>query len=365
MLEENDIYRELQIHLDQFPVGFPATTTGIELKVLKHLFSEEEALIATKLDWSYDTLENIYEKFEEKNISKELLEDSLNDMIKKGTLKYKTENDKKLYANIPLVVGIFEYQVNKLTKEFFEDFDEYLVSAFGAELLGTKISQFRTIPIQQSITPENYIANYDEVKQIIQNAEEPLVVANCVCRQSKELYDQPCKQTSLRETCFYFGKTGQLFLDQGWARQVSRDEILEIMQKAESDGLVFQSGNTVNPEFICSCCGCCCAILTKLQRLPRPSRVISSNFHAEINPDLCVGCGTCVEHCLINSIKLKDNLASIILKRCIGCGVCVPNCPEGAIHLKKKEEEMKPPSSQHELFSQIMNKKQQLRKKNK
>ncbi|NVM35231.1 MAG: 4Fe-4S binding protein [Candidatus Lokiarchaeota archaeon] len=363
MLDDNDIYRNLQLHLDQFPVGFPPTKTGIEIKVLKHLFSEKEALIATELNWSYATLEDIYERLDSTQISIELLEDLLNNMIKKGTIKYKIENGKKLYANLPLVVGIFEYQVNKLTKEFFEDFDEYLVSAFGAELLGTKISQFRTIPIQQSIAPENFIANYDEVKQIIQNSEEPLTVANCVCRQSKELYDQPCEKTSLRETCFYFGKTGQLFLDQGWARQVSRDEILEIMEKAESDGLIFQSGNTVNPEFICSCCGCCCAILTKLQKLPRPSRVISSNFHAEINPDLCVNCGTCVEHCLINSIKLKENVANIILKRCIGCGVCVPTCPEGAIQLKKKGEEMKPPSSQEELFSQIMEKKQQLRKK--
>ncbi len=363
MLDDNDIYRNLQIHLDQFPVGFPATTTGIEIEVLKHLFSEKEALIAIKLKWSYDTLENIYNRLESKHISINSLEDSLNNMIKRGTIKYKIENGKKLYANLPLVVGIFEYQVNKLTKEFFEDFDEYLVSVFGAELLGTKISQFRTIPIQQSVTPENFISNYDEVKQIIQNSEEPLTVANCVCRQSKELYEQPCEKTSLRETCFYFGITGQLFLDQGWARQISRDEVLSIMAQAESDGLVFQSGNTVNPEFICCCCGCCCAILTKLQKLPRPSRVISSNYYAEINSDLCVGCGTCVDRCQINSIKLTNNLAKIIQKRCIGCGVCIPSCPEGAIQLIKKEGEIRPPSSQEDLFSQIMNKKQQLRKK--
>ncbi len=363
MLDDTDIYRNLQIHLDQFPVGFPATTMGIELKVLKHLFSEKEALIATKLNWMYDPLENIYDRLEGKHISTESLENLLNNMIKKGTIKYKIENGKKLYANLPLVVGIFEYQVNKLTKEFFEDFDEYLVSTFGAELLGTKISQFRTIPIQQSITPENYIANFDEVKQIIQNSEEPLTVANCVCRQSKEFYEQPCEKTSLRETCFYFGITGQLFLDQGWARQISRDEVLSIMQQAESDGLVFQSGNTVNPEFICCCCGCCCAILTKLQKLPRPSRVISSNYYAEINSDLCVGCGMCVDRCQINSIKLTNNIAKIIQKRCIGCGVCVPSCPEEAIQLIKKEGEMRPPSTQEDLFSQIMNKKQQLRKK--
>ena len=49
MIEEKpDIYRNLQVHLDQFPIGLPATKSGIELKVLKHVFTEDEAFIATK-----------------------------------------------------------------------------------------------------------------------------------------------------------------------------------------------------------------------------------------------------------------------------------------------------------------------------
>lgn len=363
MSSEDEIFRSLQIHLDQFPIGLPATPTGIEIKVLKHLFTDEEAFIATKLTWEYEPLDKIYDRLDGKDISVESLETLLDSMIKKGTIKYKRLDGKKGYANIPLVVGIFEYQVNKLTKEFFEDFDEYLITALGAELLGTKISQFRTIPVKKSVTSVNFISNYDEIKHVIQNSEEPITVANCVCRQSQDLYDNHCKQTSLRETCFYFGTTGQLFLDQGWARQVTREEALEILNQAESDGLVLQSGNTENPEFICSCCGCCCAILTKLQKLPRPSRVISTNFHVKVNSALCAGCGTCVDRCKINAIKLSDKIAKVILKRCIGCGVCVPSCPEGAIQLQKKENETIPPTSKQDLYSQIMEKKQELRKK--
>ncbi len=359
----NEIFRSLQIHLDQFPIGLPATPSGIEIKVLKHLFTEEEAVIATKLTWEYDSLEKIFDRLDEKNISTEILESLLKSMSNKGTIKYKIEEGKRVYANIPLVVGIFEYQVNKLTKEFFEDFDKYLISAFGAELLGTKISQFRTIPVKKSISSEYSISNYDEIKQVIQNSEEPITVANCVCRQSQDLYDNQCKQTSLRETCFYFGTTGQLFLDQGWARKVSKEEALEILNQAETDGLVLQSGNTESPEFICSCCGCCCAILTKLQKLPRPSRVISSNFQAFVNSNICAGCGTCVDRCQVNAIKLTVNISKVVLKRCIGCGVCVSSCPEGAIQLKRKDIETVPPSSKQDLYSQIKAKKQELRKK--
>ncbi|MFW9878748.1 MAG: ATP-binding protein [Candidatus Thorarchaeota archaeon] len=358
-----DKYRNLQLHLDQFPIGFPATPTGIELKVLKHFFTENEAIIATKLSWTYDNLENIYNKISEIEISLDQLEKILVNMASKGTIKYKIKNGKREYANIPLIVGIFEYQVNKMKKEILLDVEEYIMSAFGAELIGSKIFQFRTIPIEQSINREQYIANYNEIRKLVENIEEPIGVTNCLCRQSKNLVKEPCKRTSLKETCFYFGNTGQLFINEGWARAITKSEALEILKKAEIDGLALQSENALNPEFICCCCGCCCQILAKLTLIPRPSRVITSNYHAEVDHDLCIGCGTCVDRCHLKSIKLVDDIAEVILKRCIGCGVCVPTCPEQAIQLKKREIEIIPPKNSEDLYNKIMIKKQQLRKK--
>lgn len=362
MINDN-IYRNLQLHLDQFPIGFPATTTGIELKVLKHLFTEKEAIIATKLSWSYDSSENILNQVNEMDVSIEQMEQILANMASKGTIKYKIENGKRLYANIPLAVGIFEYQVNKITKEFLIDFNEYLMTAFGAELMGTKILQFRTIPIEQSINREQSVTSYNEIRKVIENIEEPIGLTNCLCRQGKDLLEDPCKKTSLRETCFYFGEKGQLFINEGWARAVSKNEVLEILKQAEIDGLALQSENTLKPEYICCCCGCCCLILSRLKLIPRPSRVITSNYYAEIDQDLCVGCGTCIDRCHLISIKLVDNTAEVILKRCIGCGVCVPTCPEQAIQLKKRDEEIFPPKNSEDLYNKIMIKKLQFRKK--
>jgi ferredoxin len=361
--EDFDVYRNLQLHLDQFPIGFPSTPTEIEIKILKHLFTEKEAIIATKLSWSYDLPEKVYDRVMDMEISLEQLEKMLAGMASKGTIKYKIENGKRLYANIPLVVGIFEYQVNKITKEFLIDFEEYLMTAFGAELIGTKLFQFRTIPIEQSIDPEQHIANYNEIRQVIENIEEPIGVTSCLCRQGKELVNDPCKRTNLKETCLYFGDTGQLFINEGWARAITKSEALEILKNAEIDGLALQSENTLNPEFLCCCCGCCCEILARLKLIPRPSRVITSNYYAEVDHDLCVGCGTCVERCHLNSIKLVDNFAKINLKRCIGCGLCVPTCSEQAIQLKKRDEEVIPPLNSEDLYNKIMIKKQELRKK--
>ena len=41
----SEIYERLRERLDMFPQGFPKTKSGVELKVLKQLFSPEEAEI--------------------------------------------------------------------------------------------------------------------------------------------------------------------------------------------------------------------------------------------------------------------------------------------------------------------------------
>ncbi|MFH1983442.1 MAG: hypothetical protein ABIL58_16480 [Pseudomonadota bacterium] len=43
MEDQDQVYRQLQQHLDRMPVGFPATRSGDELEILKHIFSAEEA----------------------------------------------------------------------------------------------------------------------------------------------------------------------------------------------------------------------------------------------------------------------------------------------------------------------------------
>ena len=60
----------------------------------------------------------------------------------------------------------------------------------------------------------------------------------------------------------------------------------------------------------------------------------STNYLSNIDQELCVGCGTCVERCPTDAIELDDNNKAVRnADYCIGCGVCAHFCPESAISL--------------------------------
>ncbi|MFX1314832.1 MAG: 4Fe-4S binding protein [Promethearchaeota archaeon] len=360
--EEIGIYRKLQEHLDKLPIGFPSTKSSVELELLQYLFTPEEAKIATALRFNYEPLSTIYERLDDPNMSIEELEKLLENSVKKGAIHYKKEGEEKLYANAMLIIGMFEYQVNRLTMKFMDLMKQYGQEAFDVELFRTKISQTRVIPVEKSITHENFVALYEDVREIIKNAENPIAVAKCVCRQKQDVRRErdPCKLTDRYETCIGFGYIAQMYIDQGWAREITREEALKILDKNEETGLVLQPGNAQRPNFICSCCGCCCGLLRDLKKMNNPARLMKTNYYIEINSELCIGCGICVDRCQMEALTLVDNLSTVNRKKCLGCGLCVVTCSTEAIKIRSKDKEMIPPETTEKLNMMILNKKNEL-----
>jgi hypothetical protein len=88
MGEINTIYRELQQHIDKsMPVGFPATESGAELRILKHLFSPEDARLALNLGPLPETLDEIYQRVKEIGMTIEELEEKLDSLVMKSIPK--------------------------------------------------------------------------------------------------------------------------------------------------------------------------------------------------------------------------------------------------------------------------------------
>jgi ferredoxin len=366
MEQENiDYYPELQKHLDKMPVGYPATESGIEIKILKHLFTPEQAQIALKLNFIAEPLRRIYKRLKKSGFSSEELEKKLDDMYFKGLINRgvlnEGEKEIKYYGSAPFVVGMFEYQLNQLTPEFFKDAHQYIHDTFFSEEYNrTGVPQLRVIPLDQTVNYEQSIAQYDDLKTIIENIGEPIAVMECICRKGAELIGEPCTKTKLRESCFSFRTAAKMSIEKGLAREITKEEALKILEKAEEDGLVLQPGNSQRPMNICTCCGCCCGVLTSQKQLPELSHFFATNFYAEVDPDLCIGCGICEDRCNLDAINIEDNIAQVDKGRCIGCGVCVPTCDSEAMKLFKKEEETLPPKNTMATYMTIMDKKAEM-----
>jgi Fe-S-cluster-containing hydrogenase component 2 len=364
MLKKNadDVYQKLRRHLDQFPIGMPSTKSGVEIRLLKYFFTPEEAEIAMHLTILPQTLQQIHKSFEKTGVSISDLEHALAQMARKGSIYFVKGRQNNYYLNAQLAIGIWEHQVNRLTKGLVEDAHQYFDEAFGKELTRPGGSQMRIIPIEKSITPEYKVETFENLKRIIEDFNGPISVANCICRQGNDLLGQPCKQTHLRESCFQFGSAARMYVDEGRGRSITKDETLEILKKAQDDGLVLEMMNTLKPAVICTCCGDCCGYLTSVKKLSRPADFLPSNYYVKVDAELCSGCETCVNVCPMGARTISDNVSQVDVGRCIGCGVCVPACAAGATKLVKKEKVKSPPADTTAMYMQILDNKTQMKR---
>ncbi len=352
MEQENQVYVKLQKHLNKQAVGFPATRSGAEIKLLKHIFTPDEAEIACCLSHKFEPLETIFSRTGHRVDSPAKMGQGLDAIQKKGGIESKIKNGQMHYCNAPLVVGMYEYQISRLTPEFVKDFNDYTLNRkFGIEFLGTKLPQMRTIPVAKSIQPQHNVSTFDEVLTLLQQAEEPFAIHECICRKKKSIEGCTCKVTERKETCLSIGPMARMALTAGAGREVTREEALAIIEENQKQGLVLQPSNTQKAAFICSCCGCCCGMLGILQDLPKPLDFWVANFYADVDSDTCQGCGACVKRCQVGAVSVaaKKQPAVVNRDRCVGCGVCVPTCPTKSIKLFKKPAEVKPPQTREDL----------------
>ena len=349
-----DVYRRLQKHLDTMPVGYPATESGVELRLLQHLFTPEEAGLALHLSALPEPLEKIHARARKTGIGLEELKEKLNGMAAKGAILRRRVRGKTHYSKLMLAIGMFEFQVNRLTREFHSDVMDYMGGEFGNAFHTRKTSQLRTIPISEEILPDRAVGTYDGARKLVEDSRGPFAVINCVCRQGMDLQGEPCRQTDIRETCLVFGDFARPMLATGQAKKVTKDEVLGFLKRADEVGMVLQPQNTQDPQFICCCCGCCCGVLSTAKKLPRPAEYFDANYFAEADPELCSECGTCGDRCQMDAVGYHDGVAFVDVWQCIGCGLCVSTCPEEAMQLRAKDRTKTPPTNMETLYLQIM-----------
>ena len=228
--------------------------------------------------------------------------------------------------------------MNNLSKGLIRDLAYYWRARSGSDD-NEIIPQIRTIPIGESIDPHLEVLSYEQVNELVKSKDR-FAVAPCICRRTAKMTGGGCNAPE--ESCLVFGEWADYYVRDGRGRSIDRPEVYEILSRADAANLVLQPSNSIDPSFICCCCGCCCGILGGLKNNPHPSEVVASAFIANFDPDLCTGCRVCLDRCQMQALTEDSNIIALNTNRCIGCGLCVSTCPSGALSLVRKHEHEKP-----------------------
>ncbi len=364
----DDKYREVG-HVIGQAGGTPLPVTDTLVKLLKYFISEDELdFILSFREKKSQTMEQLKES---SGLSEEEIHEKVKGLASRGVI-FNQPNRKgvMVYRLLPLLnVGTFEYtfmgkvehnernkQISSLFDQLFDEMNEAISQNYDsiASSLESAPPVDRTVPITENTSTGERIkivvdeAVEESADRILPTSEvtgliekfDDIAVGHCFCRHHKDLSGEPCRQTDLRETCFTFGKSARYTSEQGFARMVSKEEAMDILKKAEADGLVHKA---FHPNFdiskeetsVCNCCKCCCGNSPENMFVPISN---ATNFLAVIDPELCTGCGTCVEYCHTGAAYLGDDgIADRDESLCIGCGVCASLCPENAISLQEGE----------------------------
>ncbi len=347
-----DVYDKLARHLDNLPAGFPPTDSGVELRILKRLFTPDEAELATKLTLIPEQAGVIARRA---GLDRAEAEERLQAMARKGLIfAIEPPGRPALYMAAQYAIGIWEYHVNDLDEELINDMNEYLPTFISPDTW-RKAPQLRTIPVEKSLDVEHEILSYERAEELIRQ-QKHLLVAPCICRREHKMVGQGCDRPE--ESCLVFSWGATYYEKNGIGRRIDQEEALEILRRADEAGLVLQPSNAQKVTNICCCCGCCCQVLLNLKRHPKPATLVSSPFIAAFEPSECIGCGVCVERCQMDALSLVEDedgqeRAKLDRDRCIGCGLCVSTCPSGSLKLVRKPESEQPKVPRNQLETLI------------
>jgi Na+-translocating ferredoxin:NAD+ oxidoreductase subunit B len=346
-----EVYHKVAEVLNTLPNGFPPTESGVEIKLLKKIFNPDEAELFCKLKLNYETAEQIARR---SGIPVEGLSEKLKSMWQRGQIESREEGGKRVFRMVPWVVGIYEFQLKRMDKEFAQLVEEY-GPFFGPQLVMTRPQMMQVLPVEKDI-PVNYEAlPYERVSSLIENGQS-FMVNDCICRKKNRLLGKGCDKPL--EICMAIGDEPGLYDNHPMGgRLISKEEAYELLRKAEEAALVHLTGNVVNGQwYICNCCGCCDGQLEATRN--GLYGIINSHFYAAIDPDLCSSCGVCAdERCQVGAIAEVEDTYQVNRAICIGCGLCVSTCPSEAVKLfhKSPEELVSPARDEMDWFEKRAN----------
>ena len=328
-MTQKDGYEQFADALDRLPNGFPRTPSHLEIAILKKICSPEEAALVGQLGGEMEPVHMIAERI---GLSVKEARTRLMKMVKRGFVWFDKQAGNPCFRLAPFIVGIYEAQLENMDHELAHLIEEYMAEGGAVGIMKPQPALHRVIPAQGTAKSE-WVLPYDDVRSVLLAAKS-FRANDCICRVQQDYLGRQCDFPL--DVCLSFSSVER----SATPKDISREEALAILDQTEEIGLVHTVSNVAEGiDYVCNCCGCCCGVLRGITEYGIENSVAYANYYAIIDPDECVGCGTCIERCQVDAISEQNGTIVVDRERCIGCGLCVTGCPNDVARLQRKPDE--------------------------
>lgn len=318
-----DKERELILKLGQKVtnrIGHKVTVDDPEYWGLASVLTDEMAGIALSMKVRKPmTAEQIAKK---NKIDLRHTKEVLHEMCVIGVLEFNRENEDhhKQYVLPMFVPGSAEFM--NMNREQTEKHPEVAKFFYDMSLLPlVKVAPMvppggagvgmHVIPVEKAIPSAQESVSIEHISHWLDKYNGQYAVGDCSCRRSRRIMGEGCGHLE-EDMCIGLGDMAEYLVETGKGRYIDRDEVMEILQRAEDNGLVHQITNIDGEDkifAICNCCVCSCYGLRTSQLFNTPN-LSRSAYIAKVDPENCVACGQCVEYCPAGAVKLGQKLCS-------------------------------------------------------
>jgi ferredoxin len=297
--------------LNRYPIGL--FDNEKLRRILAHLFSEDEAYVASRFPLQESTLNELKRAT---GMDQATLLPVLESMADKGLIMDLVYGKTTYYLLMPGLIGFFEFtfmkqradlpvvELAKLMTEYLYDDAE---GGQAKEFFGSKTQLTRSLPYEEHIPVSSVITSYESAREIIRQSSFG-AVGQCYCRHKKEHLHQKCdKDAPIQGICISLGTAAKFMTRRGFAEKRSTEELLQVIDTARAHNLTHITDNIRHkPSFICNCCFGCglCAKACNVKALNLTPLVKKKKRKLLIDEEICLGCGACISACPTSSLSL-------------------------------------------------------------
>lgn len=198
------------------------------------------------------------------------------------------------------------------TADFFERM-AYLPLAGITELVppgGAGIGM-HVIPVEKAIPAESKSIPIEHLSHWLKKYEGHIGVSVCSCRKQQRIRNEGSGDIEA-DWCIGVGDFADYCRETNHGRDITYEEAMEILQKAEDRGYVHQITNIDGENKIFGICNCAVGVCNALRtsQLFNTPNLSASAYTAETDPEKCVACGKCVETCPAGAVRLGQKLCT-------------------------------------------------------